>query len=411
MAKIEQKISTLPDVKDRRDAEFISSADAFLDVLPKFSDELDVYSAEANNLRDEVNGFRNAAKTYRDEAYNKAEEAKAVVIPEEATYSEDEINLRSVVIGETEFKALQDRRRQEYAGSGFVEWGGHICNWKSDQQCINDGLWTGVNVHPNIIYIGEEQYSSLPPTEININGISVKPKMYPNKYNVNEIKLPDPTTSLFTIKDSTSLNGDMKQGDFAILKDLDRELVTNGTFDDGIDGWNNASTDKGSISYDSTNKRLKVTNDGDEGYPYAYQKLQGLVKGVKYKFSGSIDIGDATKAVAKIRNDLAVYTTTETTNFELEFISDGDDWIELYLYEGGNTGHSCYFDNISIKQVKEQPIVSLQNTAQGIDVYANSSLFEARDSISRQDLVFLEVWEENIADKDIVYPFGKKLIA
>lgn len=36
----------------------------------------------------------------------------------------------------------------------------------------------------------------------------------------------------------------------------------------------------------------------------------------------------------------------------------------------------------------------------------NTSFFESRPAVSRQDLVFLESWEEKITDKDIVYPYG-----
>jgi len=397
MAKINQKISTLPDVKDRRDADFIQSADTFLDILPNFSSELDTFGAEANNLRDEVNDLQEATKSYRDEAYKKAEEAKAVVIPEEATYSEEEIELRALTIGEAQFKALQEQRKKEYAGSGFVEWGNNPVHIP----LINQSMY----VHYDDWKSMYMTYGGL--TELNINGDLIRLVSINYAGASNKIGLPNPTTSLFTITNSTSLNGDMKQGDFAILKDLDRELVTNGTFDDNIDGWVFNQCDG---SYDDDNNRMKV--ECTDEYSVILQNddnRKHLIKDIKYLIKVKVDTDENPDDMVFLE-----YSSGPATYHHFNFDSNGNGVLEFIPKSTFNAykffiphkkDKVYYLDNISIKQVEEQPIVSLQDTTEGIDVYENSSLFEARDSVSRQDLVFLESFEVDVTTR-LAYPFG-----
>ena len=98
MAEITTKITPLPKVAGRFDTDFIETAEKFLNQLPDTCVEMNNFANQANNLRDEVNTFRNQTQDYKNLAYGykvDAEQArneiKGYVIPEEATYSKEEL--------------------------------------------------------------------------------------------------------------------------------------------------------------------------------------------------------------------------------------------------------------------------------------------------------------------------------
>ena len=306
-----------------------------------------------------------------------------------------------------EFEALAALRREKYAGSGFIEWGSDNSNSAYN---INHGMTAFGSV-------GQHGKLALGPGQISLVGIS-KTK-YPivniNGYKqflryINStngdlpavISFPSPPTSLGTITDSTNLPFSMKQGDFAILNDTDRELVYNGTFDTGISGWHNYSNV--TMEWDSSNQRLKFINDSSDGN-YVSVSLR-LIKGVRYKLVFECEISSGINFVARLYHTGNLLTVTESGTYEVEFVAVNKT-DSLYFHLGvPNDGNTAYIDNVSIKQVSPQPIVALQDISSGIDIYQNSDKFVARDSISRQDLVFLESWHEDVSEKDVVYPYG-----
>jgi hypothetical protein len=196
------------------------------------------------------------------------------------------------VMSKAEFEALAEQRRQYFGGSGFIEKG---IGESIDGLEIYDTIYSYENSF-GIGFNGDGDNKNVP--RLNVNGYNIKLySRYANR-TFNQIFLSSENIEVPIITDSTNAPA-MKQGDFAILKDLDRNIGTN-------------------------------------------------------KISGVIYNGD-----------------------------DANGYI----------------------QSKETPIIALQDTEAG-DIYSNTSYFEARDSVSRQDLVFLETWHEDIAEKDIVYPYG-----
>jgi hypothetical protein len=124
---------------------------------------------------------------------------------------------------------------------------------------------------------------------------------------------------------------------------LGAELVTNGTFDTNITGWNVFGTSTN--TWDSANGgRLAINaasvNNG------ASQNLTGLVIGQTYKLSYSATSGTANPIFAISNSNIAgfyqalgtsvIFTVTATTS-------------TLILAVGASG--TCYFDNISVKQI------------------------------------------------------------
>ena len=314
---------------------------------------------------------------------------------------------KSRAMTETEYRALQEMRKKQYAGSGFVDVSkkyfrlfyindGGLAVWKK-----NDPYFGKDNLQGSALYLGDETNPNYEKPVYNVNGSLIK--LAPNGRYFGEIRLPEPPTSKATITDSTNLPVDMKQGDLVILKDLDRELVVNGDFSDNdISMFVQDTGGQLVIEYDEENERLKITRDSNDYNHDVYQYLE-LINGVKYEVNpGDFDpekvviiiTENGSNSLYMNEPNKVYYYTPTTSNYRI-----------IIRALDGVTG-TYYWDNISIKQVSEQPIVALQDITAGSDVYENSTIFEARDYISRQDLVFLEYWEEDISEKDFVYPYG-----
>jgi len=322
--------------------------------------------------------------------------------------------LKQYTTSETEFKARQKANRKKYAGSGFVE----VTKKYSRLDYINSGglaVWKrqdvyfgGSNNQGSKLYLGDITTPNYENPVFNINGVLLK---IHNFDYFGQISLPKPTTSLFTIKDSTSLNENMKQGDFAILKDLDRNLIPSMTEDDW-DGERCSDADEG--------VKIEVTNTDYESVNVMYKTItkKNIPKDIKIKIRVKLDFGTADY----INFD---YWGCDNGNIDIHpDMVDDNGWYEFeiinnqcgvaeYLFgfhpnfgSDISTDDYCYIRDLQVYQVEEQPIVAIQDVDKDIDIYENADKFEARDSVSRQDLVFLETWEEKVTEKDIVYPYG-----
>jgi len=317
---------------------------------------------------------------------------------------ENENRLRASTMTEVQFRALQNQRREKYAGSGFVEWGDNYTGKKVSDGIETQNIGKG-QTNPNYFTIGGQNI-------VNVNGNFLKVLYTNSSYDGRSvIEFTKPTTSLFTVKDSTSLNGDMKQGDFAILKDLDREFIEDGDFDDGIDGWDSGQCD---IDYDSDNKRMTIhtTDEYAKVWNESFENFN-VIRGIEYciSFDVTTDDGDITdiRIVEYINTNGGDGNVTRKINgskVELYYVPIKSGYPNMKFFIKHHNDKHYTIDNISIKQIKEQPIVALQDVDKDIDIYESISKFEVRDSISKQDLVFLESWEEKVTEKDIVYPYG-----
>lgn len=99
-------VPELPSVAGRFDSDFIETADKFLNQLPDFSIKINEFGTYMESLEDEVEekkettlsymndalNYKTKAKAYANTAEQKANEVESVVIPQDATYSKDDID-------------------------------------------------------------------------------------------------------------------------------------------------------------------------------------------------------------------------------------------------------------------------------------------------------------------------------
>ena len=326
---------------------------------------------------------------------------------------------KAKIMTKAEYTALKEERNGRFAGSGVL---------MGRPSQYEDGSDNFGNFHPhfsarkywlvyhgkefslrNSIALGDDERQRFKPI-FNVNGHRIV--LSSTGPSTGSIKLPEAPTAKAIVKNDKKLPVDLKQGDFIVLKDINREFVNNGTFDKGIDGWALANTSDyhGKQEYDSTNKRIKITVDKDARLVRTAAPIY-LIKGVRYKLTFSIqDKTNSAEVEFKIGSnpgDREVFWNRYlgNGNVETEFISDRSGKLYITLEVDGSNA-SAYYDNISVKQVEEQPVVALENTSANDDIYAIANSFRGRSTISRKDFVFLETWEEDIAEKDVFYPYG-----
>jgi len=165
------------------------------------------------------------------------------------------------------------------------------------------------------------------------------------------------------------------------------EEVTNGTFDTNLDGWSVAATSRGTYSWDSG--RAKIINNGADSYPNITTYVACTI-GSTYKISFSADMGTADAVELRLVDGVSGnvnYQVTESGNYEVIWECQATDnyLILLYLWETGNTGHDCWFDNISIKELSATyPITNYLDTmrtnAENLDTGLQTSSL-VRDSL------------------------------
>ena len=141
---------------------------------------------------------------------------------------------------------------------------------------------------------------------------------------------------------------------------LGPELVTNGAFDTGIDGWSNEFPERGNISWNSTSQRLRVDNTTGYGDAYVYTSIP-VSAGKIYKFI--VDVVDISGGMTP--NLLKVYwrnVTTYTTNINVTS-STANRYEFIFGAQAGSVGFilgTTYpagggvweIDNISVRELK-----------------------------------------------------------
>jgi len=330
-----------------------------------------------------------------------------------------DLNKQGQYMSKAEFESLAEMRRNTFAGSGFVEWGRVYGN-----DVINEGMWTDASPQlesRNLLLMGRNKGTGTGPDYpiVNLEGSLLKLKNisradFADDGLTNKIHFPEAPTSLGTITDSTSLGFDMKQGDFAILNDsTDRELSKNTHFDDDIFLVpNNAS---GEVT--TENSLVRVTNDGFNADKRFSVSIGEVVEGMNYEVTLSgLDYSNSTTGQMcfigrfESTSNTNALTTTRLENGTTKFTASysGKAYFVLGLYYNANDNDYVELDYVSVKCLSqiEQPIIAIKDVVSGTDIFDSNASFEARDSISRQDLIFLETWHENVVDKDIVYPYG-----
>ncbi|MDG1789168.1 MAG: hypothetical protein P8H37_11095 [Paracoccaceae bacterium] len=177
---------------------------------------------------------------------------------------------------------------------------------------------------------------------------------------------------------------------------LGSDIVFNGDFATDLSGWS-GQAGRGSYAWD--NGRAKITNDDASSYPNLSQSITTEI-GKVYKITATVEIGTATLIEVRAYSNSNIGSKQLTKDGTIEFYITADDTdftLHLYLFETGNTGHYCYFDNVSVKEATidglarvdysdgtASLLVEPQRT--NLVINSNSSLNPNNTSISYNDI-------------------------
>ena len=311
-------------------------------------------------------------------------------------------------ISKADFFRTSENNRKHYAGSGLIDY------IVSNREAYEDGSWNFGKIKPK--FVARKALYNTNGSQNAMGFAAMEAGYCTTKFNVNGeiitfsnndfgfLKLDTPPTLSQVISDSSNVSAASK-GEFHILKDTTRELFIDGDFsEDSI----LQPYDNGRTTIELVDGKVKVTVvDGEANGYIAFQVP--TVKGLTYTLKFDCELSDNTYKIISIPDTTnnSTLTAYESGTYEYTFTAvDSLARMHFYSYNDAGTENSYVLvDNVSLKQTKEENIISYKDFSGG-DMYQNTDKFEARDSISRQDLVFLETWHENVADKDIVYPYG-----
>ena len=161
--------------------------------------------------------------------------------------------------------------------------------------------------------------------------------------------------SVIEITDDTNLPRINYEG-FSYQDSLGSELVFNGDFATDLSNWTGASG-RGDYTWD--NGKAKITNDEASSYPNLYQNPT-TVAGQVYKVTATVEIGTASTIEVRVYDSATLGSQQLTTDGQIEFYFTAvgtSPSLHLYLWETGNTGNYCFFDNVSVKEVLGQEVV------------------------------------------------------
>ncbi|NOU49501.1 hypothetical protein HG263_02925 [Pseudoalteromonas sp. JBTF-M23] len=307
------------------------------------------------------------------------------------------INPHPEVMTKAQFDALRQMRKQQYAGSGFVEWGyGDLTN-----NAVNNGMWAYQNKlnlgrsGKTSGWVGEDKSSS-PFSKVVVDGVSHELQSVDYPYGIVSCKFPPAPDGTKTYDSATgkvtehgnaepAFGGVIKQAAFSVDYDLP-------VYPEPEKPWHMfANPSRGSASI--LNKQLTIIDDGtggEERVNYAKQNFtlepnttyKATYYLAEYQRSGGVDgINFIVNNAGTERFSFVAHTNGDSGYFELEFTTGPEGGAYYIILYAGDNGLARY-NQVSIQKSTEQVITS------------------------RKDLVFLESWHEKIADKDVVYPLG-----
>ena len=289
------------------------------------------------------------------------------------------VETKTSAMTKAQFNALAEERKANRSGSGFDEWGKH---YLPDEE-VNDGITTK-NTYVNYFTLGriDSDGAGVSKTAFPItciNGVTNKLVNVATSsiVSLNQIQLPTSPNiySFDTVLTTEQINS-------GVIKHADASnsgLVVNGKFDTDTSGW---TAINGAI-LSTSNQRLRIAQTGTD-YGGAKQTIN-VIAGKQYIMYIDID------------NSQSIYNTYVTISGLLSSttridISTGGLKRYTYTFTPTVTGNT-------------ELVILLNSTVDGYIEFDNIAVYPA-DAISRSDLVFLESWHEDIAEKNIVYPLG-----
>ncbi|MBD1581273.1 hypothetical protein [Pseudoalteromonas sp. S16_S37] len=298
------------------------------------------------------------------------------------------INPHPEVMTKAQFDALRQMRKQQYAGSGFVEWGKCYTtegNWSP--QWINEGLFQPAKApaYKNQLMTGSDgggqqgkSSSNFPLCSVDGTQLRLSFVNSANPDILNQINFPDAPDGTKTYDSATG-----KVTQHASAEEAFGGLVTNGNFSTGdISGWSlNAANDEVSV----TNGVATLT-DIDGTYASLINQQVPTEAGKEYVLKVSIKVHENNHVFAAFGDTEFIERTPQVGKWYDVTVKHVATASSTRINVGTNSptavGESVSIRNVSVMPVTEQVITS------------------------RKDLVFLESWHEKIADKDVVYPLG-----
>jgi hypothetical protein len=338
-----------------------------------------------------------------------------------------DLNKQGQYISKSEFESMAEMRRNAFAGSGFIEWG-TTYNISRTDYVINEGMWC--HTSPTLgrgrqLHFCRRKIDDMSNLEndfptINVDGNIIKLKQYEkierassneNDYSAFSVTFPEAPT-LFDTETGTTATREYKVGDMFYIDNTDLDLGEEYDFstESILDKFFIETGGKLEYLTDTNQVKYSITDTSiNRAFYFArYSFIDArFIPGSKYNITVNVDIVgcDGFKIILRDTssntlfnlagsgdNTMSFRTTSENSNSYLGIFSadvTDDDYILL--------------NSISIKQAEKQLVVVTKDIEIGDNLYSNCI---AVDSVSRQDLVFLETWHEDVSEKDIVYPYG-----
>ncbi|ELJ8527268.1 hypothetical protein RUK48_003089 [Vibrio cholerae] len=302
------------------------------------------------------------------------------------------------------FELNRELNRLNFAGSGFVEWGKDVdLSSSSDHPSIGNGLWQRhQRVNPFVInanklgmgWTGSVGVSKTNGPVVNVDGVLLNLQgIAVGNDGYNEIKFPQAPDGTKTYDSTTGIIFDYKNNiepkygnvapthNEAVKRAFEGELK-NADFRYGDTLWSKQAgwrIEFGKAIRDSSQtlnsgiSQSIAVKAGDE-YTVRYKRryISGLRETNVY---GNIGIDGAFLTIASNNDGSSDWVTVEGS-----FTADSDRTISIGVF-----GIGSWCGEISEFSVHKK----------GKEVIT-----------TRKDLVFLEVWNEDVAEKGVIYPFG-----
>lgn len=353
----------------------------------------------------------------------------------------DRMNQDTRVMNAAEYHALVAERRAKYAGSGQVDqkdgdtnaFYNHVVDDAyGDNYLYHTKIYGGTTSYEgmslrNIMALPLHAYTNTTRSHkayLNIAGKRIKfdgfgsrvgafglPRNAAVQFNnglTGGIEFQDPPMATVEAN-SAALSKAYKQGDMLVLTDPTRELLPYGNFtapNANVVTWNSAL---GTVAHDPVAGNYVYTctaiSDG-------WTRLSGvkLIAGVTYRmvFDFVPSVVGATPHIFVRPNtsERDVCSNIAGNQWEITFTPRSTTDYVLIGFPGMAIGNTYTLDNVSIKATDMLKLQCKVDVPAGSDVYAIADSFQANDSLTNKDFVFIECWDEDVSTHDFVYPNG-----
>jgi len=324
-----------------------------------------------------------------------------------------------------EYERKKTANRAIYGGSGQIESKSGFDHFIVDGR--NIGQWMfGTKLHPTHIPLINELSMNLDSDVytdrreniyFNVDGARIKfdgtsrANYISNTPGIQFAPCPDVTVEPV----STSVRA-YKQGETLIVQDFTRELIPYGNFsapNANVLAYHDGITNT-TATHNAVNGTYEITVDAGNTANSVYLEfvnvnlINGATYKIRYDMVGIVGPVPTTHIQFYSPGGVIIYPkhisgntyeATYTANNIYNNMILGADGI------GGTVGNKASFDNVSIQCVEPLNLFCTKDTPAG-DLHSNHTNFIAVDSFTRSDFVFMEVWDEDVATNDFVYPLG-----